>query len=105
LADLDGESHEDSTENANVYDDRAYEILDTDRGEIIYFEITREDIEKGLKMAQEQMLAQGVDIEKHVFWKKMKTDLKFKNEVIERVMTKLDKQLHYHKEVSLEPKN
>ncbi|WP_299125862.1 hypothetical protein [uncultured Winogradskyella sp.] len=98
-------SQSNETESATKYDDRKYEIMDTERGEIIYFEITREDIEKGLKMAQDQMEAQGIDIEKHVFWKKLKTDPNFKNEIMERIMTNLDKQIHYHKEISLEPKN
>ncbi|WP_296381256.1 hypothetical protein [Winogradskyella sp.] len=102
---LNSTSHEDENSNTIAYDDRKFEILDTPRGEIIYFEITREDIEKALIMAQEQMYAQGIDIENHVFWKKMKTDPKFKNQIMERVITKLDKQLHYHKDISLKSKN
>jgi len=96
---------ETSNETETKYDDRKHEIIDTHRGEVVYFEITREDIEEGLKMAQEQMSAQGIDIEKHVFWKKLRTDPNFKNEIMERIMTNLDKQLHYHKDISLKPKN
>ena len=81
------------------YDDRKYEIIDTDKGEIVYWEVTREDFEKGLKMAEEQMILDGVDTENNFLWKKLKNDPEYKERLLAQLKSKLDKQFHYHKEI------
>lgn len=86
-------------EDSQGYDDRKYEIIDTDKGEVIYWEVTREDFEKGLKMAEEQMRLEGFDVDNHLFWKKIKSDSAYKNRTLEMLRAKFDKQVHYHKEI------
>ncbi|GAA3589330.1 hypothetical protein Q4Q39_14600 [Flavivirga amylovorans] len=90
--------HETSTDDDH-YDDRKYEIIDTDEGEIVYWEVTREDFEKGLKMAEEQMRIDGVDIENNFLWKKLKNDSAYKERLLTQLKSKLDNQFHYHKGV------
>lgn len=103
VANTDHDSKKKKKEKA--YDDRKHEFLDTPKGEIVYFEISRSDFEKGLVMAQEQMLTNGIDVENHPFWKKMKEDPAFKEEILQRMEAKFEQQLHYHKDVSLKSGN
>ncbi|ULC58570.1 hypothetical protein MBM09_11635 [Flaviramulus sp. BrNp1-15] len=91
-------ANHDENKLENYYGNRDYEIVDTDEGEIVYWEITNEDFELGLKMAEEQMRADGVDYENDMFWNKIKNDLAFKNKTIQKLKEKFDKQIHYHKE-------
>ena len=81
------------------YDDRKFEVIETDQGDVIYWEVTNEDFEKGLKMAEEQMRLDGVDVENHMFWKKIKSDSSYKYKVLNMVQDKFDKQIHYHKKI------
>ncbi|MEL0456980.1 hypothetical protein WJN01_12140 [Flavobacteriaceae bacterium SZ-1-7] len=89
----------------NNFDGRDYEVVDTDHGKIVYWEVTKDDFEKGLAMAQEQMSANGVDVENHVLWKKINEDPAFKNMLFNKIKTRLDRQLHYHKKIELKEKH
>ncbi|MEW4922981.1 hypothetical protein [Algibacter sp. 2305UL17-15] len=93
------EHKEKETNTAEHYDDRKYEIIDTDKGEIVYWEVTREDFEKGLEMAEEQMRLDGVDVENNFLFQKLKSDPQYKERLLAQLKSKLDKQFHYHKEI------
>lgn len=93
------DSHIVETEESESYNDRKYEIVETNKGDVIYWDINTEDFEKGLKMAEDQMRADGVDIDNHLFWKKIKENPYYKNKLIAMVKSKFDKQIHYHKEI------
>jgi hypothetical protein len=81
---------------------RKYEIEEIPDGEVIYWEIKREDLEKGLKMAEEQMRENGIDMENNPFWKQIKTDPNFKTQLFDKIEKKLEKQFHYHKVLNKE---
>lgn len=87
------------------HDDRKYEIFDGPEGEIIYFEMKNEDFEQGLQIAQEQLLSEGVNLENHALWKRIKNDPMFKNKLREKLQVKFHQQMHYHKEVSKKARN
>ncbi|MFP4845577.1 hypothetical protein [Winogradskyella sp. PE311] len=76
-------------------DGRNYSI----ENDIIYFEITDADIESGIELAEKMMQDEGVDTSKHLIWKKLKADTVFKKKFVNSIKKKLDKQIHYHKEV------
>ncbi|ARV09013.1 hypothetical protein BTO05_04950 [Winogradskyella sp. PC-19] len=82
-------------------DGRNYNIED----DIIYYEITDADVENGLLLAEKSMQDEGVDTKKHFVWKKLREDAAFKSKLKDALKKKLDKQLHYHKEVMNQSKN
>lgn len=84
----------------NDYDNRNYEVVDTEHGEIVYWEVTTADFEKGLELAYNQMKDTGVDVSNHPLWKKINDDPSFKTILFERMKQQLDGQLHYHKAIS-----
>lgn len=79
-------------------DGRNYTIED----DIIYFEITDADVENGLKLAEKMMQDEGVDTDNHIVWKKLREDSSFKLKITNSIKSKLDKQIHYHKEIAKE---
>ncbi|RNC86804.1 MAG: hypothetical protein ED556_05110 [Winogradskyella sp.] len=83
----------------NNYHNRNYEVAHAEHGDIVYWEVTREDIEKAFEMAWEQMRLNGVDVENNYFWKRIKNEPAYKDALIQKLQSKLDKQLHYHKSV------
>ncbi len=78
------------------YDDRKYEIIGTEKGEVVFWQITRADFEEGLQMAEHQMLSEGIDLENNLVWKKIKSDPDFKNKTFEALKMKLEEQVHFH---------
>ncbi len=83
-----------------TFDNRKYEVVETDHGEIVYWEITMEDLERGMKLAEEQMLSKGINIDEDKMWGKLKKDSSFRNKILATIKTKIDQQFHYHKTVS-----
>ncbi|GAA4885193.1 hypothetical protein GCM10023311_04750 [Flaviramulus aquimarinus] len=78
------------------YDDRRFEVIETAKGEVIYWEMTKEDFEEGLQMAERLMLTNGVDLESNVLWKKIKSEPDFKSKTFEALKIKLENEIHYH---------
>jgi hypothetical protein len=79
---------------------RKYEILNTEIGELIYWKLTIEEFDKALEIAEKTLLDDGFDLENNEFWKGLKTDPNFKNNLFNKLEKKLDKQFHYHKELN-----
>lgn len=84
---------------------RKYEIIESDESDIIYFEITKEDIENAVVAAEEAMRESGMYEANIEVWNKLKTDQKFRNDFINELVTKLQKQIHYHKQIDKGRKN
>ncbi len=94
----DSEGHDESEhQETEGYDQREYEIIETDKGEIVYWQITREDFDKALQMVETKLLSEKGNFANNKLWKKIKTDSKFRNKTFEELKSKLDKQIHYHK--------
>lgn len=77
-----------------------YEIVTPHPSDIIYYKITREDLETGFEIAENQMREAGIDMEKDEFWKKIKTDPNYKNDLMNRLEVKFEKTIHYHKDIN-----
>lgn len=84
----------------DYHDDRRYEIIETPLGEVAYFEMKDEDFEQGLKMAEAQLIAEGIDLSDNEFWQNLKNNPEFKNTLKDKLTSKFHHQLHYHKQVS-----
>ena len=101
---------ENGAKNPNGLDYRTEEIPDvgvtsdgrnyTVENDIMYFEITDADIEKGLELAEEMMQKEGINTSKHIVWNKIKKDVAFKNKLKKSIKEKLEKSIHYHKDLN-----
>ncbi|OZV67537.1 hypothetical protein CA834_11335 [Winogradskyella aurantia] len=77
-----------------------YKIIESTESDIIYYDITRDDFEKGLLLAEEMILGADVKNEKVIeALNKLKTDLAFKNKFFKRIQDGLSKQIHFHQEI------
>jgi len=68
--------------------------------EIVMIELTKEHYEEGLKMAREQFIESGGNVETHPFWIKMSTDESYNESIYQKVKSKFDKTLHYHRDIN-----
>ncbi|MFD2727185.1 hypothetical protein [Hyunsoonleella rubra] len=91
------EVHEDSKNNMDHYG-RKYEIKD----EIIYYEITDDEIEQGLRMAENTFKELGATKAENFILKKIKEDPNFKEQFKVQFRKAFEKQIHYHKEINTE---
>lgn len=110
-------------EDAHAHDHGDFSIAHSDEDDILYFDISREQIETSLEMAREtyqQMLADAeqvnnlfldektntyinekgihlIPLEEHPFWQKIDNDPDYREQVIQYVETSLEKAMHTHK--------
>ncbi|GAA4955649.1 hypothetical protein GCM10023314_31750 [Algibacter agarivorans] len=64
-----------------------------------YYQITDEDIQKGIALAEVQMRDNGIDLENNEVWKKIKNDPSFKSNLIGNIKNQYSKQIHHHKKI------
>ncbi len=83
-------------------DHAAVEIAHTTAGAIVYFEVSDDQVEKGLVIAQKMFIEKGGDINAHPFWKKMKNDPAYKQVVINEMKKKIKESMHFHKDINNE---
>lgn len=90
---------EDSNKNKS---NTKYEIIESSENDIIYHEITKDDFEKGLILA-EQMILGTQENSEHLIeaLNKLKTDTEFKNKFFDRLQEGLRKQIHFHQQVDI----
>ncbi|WP_372793986.1 hypothetical protein [Lutibacter sp.] len=69
----------------------------TQDSNIVYHEITQEDLDLGLKMAEDQMRGSGMDLENNPFFKQLKIDPNYKAELLKTLQVKFKNAIHYHK--------
>lgn len=59
----------------------------------IYYNITRSEIEEGIKLAEESMAVNGVKADQNPFFVKMKRDASYKEEIIKTISNAFDKNM------------
>ncbi|GAA4812201.1 hypothetical protein [Litoribaculum gwangyangense] len=83
----------------NSHSDRKVTVIEAVETEIIYFEITRQDIEDGLAYARKTMTEFGEYDRNREFFERIDNDTEFRERFIDEIQKKLDKQVHYHKAI------
>lgn len=71
-----------------------------DESNIIYYQLTREQVEQSLVMAEKMMRENGTDIEKHPVWIKYKNDPAFKEAIINKILAIVEKEVENAKKVN-----
>ncbi len=72
----------------------------TAANDVIYYEVTDEELEAGFAMAQEMYTKYGVDISDHPFWNRISTESGYKEEVMQNMRVKLKHAMHMHQEIN-----
>ncbi len=85
--------------NYQDYSSRKLSVVETPETDIIYFEITEQDLEAGLELAKKMMKDSGEYTQGKEIFEKLENDNAFRNQFIEELQKKIDKQVHYHKEI------
>jgi hypothetical protein len=67
---------------------------------IVYFEVTRPQIEAMWFMAEKVFAESGADLNTHPFWKRFKSDAGFKAEIMNQFEGKIKNAFHTHKEAN-----
>ena len=81
----------------SVYDEGM--ILTPDADDIIYIEVSREQMLEAIEQAKTAFLGSGKSIEEHPFWKKMAEEPAYKEEILQFMERKFEKAMHTHKNV------
>ena len=81
------------------HDYRKFEVVESQETDIVYFEITKTDIEQAIIEAEIVMRESGMYEANNEVWERMNSDPKFKADFIDGLYEKLQKQLHYHKQI------
>ena len=72
--------------------------------EIVYFNIDRQQLEEGLKLAEDNARRvyekNGLDIMDHPFWNRLNTDPNYKEELFEEIQEELKYSFHTHKAIN-----
>lgn len=91
--------NEDATKHKGNF---KYDIIESTESDIIYHEITRDDFEKGLLLA-EQMILGSEDKNEYLIeaLNKLKSDEDFKNKFFDRLQEGLRMQIHFHQQVDI----
>lgn len=69
-------------------------------GNIVYFEITRDQELAMFAMAEKLFVENGGDVNTHPFWSKMKTDPSYRESMMVQVQNKFKTALHTHQEIN-----
>jgi hypothetical protein len=81
-----------------------YEVIESPESDIIYHEITRDDFEKGLILAEQMILSSNKNGENEKLVEalnKLKTDEEFKTKFFNMIQEELSKQIHFHQEIDI----
>ncbi|MCH2081453.1 MAG: hypothetical protein MK226_03630, partial [Saprospiraceae bacterium] len=71
-----------------------------DESNIVYFEITEQQIQEGIILARKRFIENGGDVNTHPFWKRMKSDPSYNEEVVKKFTAKMQKAIHTHQEIN-----
>ena len=78
---------------------RDYEIVESTEKDIVYFQITVDDFEKGLVLA-EQMIRDSGEYDRYKeYLDKLKNDPVFKEKFFHKMQQDLNHKIHYHKQI------
>lgn len=86
-----------------VHNGREFEIED----EVIYYEITDEDIDQAFLLVEKRIENSELEFTKseNFIWNKIKEDPNFKENFTKKLKKDLEKQFHYHKEINKKSKH
>lgn len=72
----------------------------TGANDIVYFEVTRDQILAMIDMAEKITIESGKSIETNAFWQQLKTDPGYKEVLIQQMQSKFKNAMHTHKDVN-----
>lgn len=75
------------------------EIVKLNTSNIVYFDLTNEQVSKGLDMAQQFFIEKGGNINTHPFWKKINNDPGYKEIVMNEIKKVFREKMHMHKDI------
>lgn len=90
------ETHENG-QTSKKHIQRKYNIVESHETDIIYFELTEDDFEKGLVLAEEMIRDSGEYERYKEPLERLKNDATFKSKFFNKLKSDLHKKIHYHK--------
>jgi hypothetical protein len=84
---------------------RSYQVVETTDQDVVYFQITREDFEKGLVMAEDIIRKSGEYDRYKEHLEKLKSDMVFKDKFFNKLQKDLEGRFHYHKDIDHKAKH
>ncbi|MFA6401298.1 MAG: hypothetical protein WCX31_06690 [Salinivirgaceae bacterium] len=75
-------------------------LLASTANDIVYITPTREQLMVGIEQAKAMYLEAGNNLEDHPFWKKMKEEPAYQEEILQLMENKFDKAMHTHKAIN-----
>jgi hypothetical protein len=82
--------------------DEVIEINTPDPTTIVYYDVTREQVLQGIDLAQKSYVENGGNPDEHPFWKRMKSDIAYRDLIANEMVEKLQKTIHTHKTIDQE---
>ena len=80
--------------------DNHTELRSSGAGEIVYFEISQDQLSAMFAMAEKIFVENGGDINSHPFWKKIKSEPGFKESMMQQVAGKFRSAMHTHRDIN-----
>ncbi len=74
-------------------------LLSSSANDIVYIKPSREQMIEAIEQTKAAYLESGKSIDEHPFWKKMRDEPAYKEEILEFIDKKLNKTMHIHKSV------
>ena len=75
-------------------------IVKADAGDIVYFNVTPDQLNAMFAMAEKIFVENGGDANTHPFWKRMKSEPGFKESTMQQVNQKFTSALHTHQQIN-----
>jgi hypothetical protein len=75
-------------------------VTTADASNIVYFEVSKEQLNAMFAMAEKIFIENGGDMNAHPFWSKVKSDPGFKTATMQQVAEKFRKALHSHQDIN-----
>lgn len=76
------------------------QIVHPSGDDMVYYQLTDEDIEAGFKLAEDIFKQTGMDLNDHPFWHRIYTEAPYKEEVKAELMEKFEHAVHIHQEIN-----
>jgi len=88
--------------NPNVVKEQhgTVEIIKQDASTVVYFDITTEQTNMMLDMAQKLFVEKGGNVNTHPFWKKINSDAGYKTVIMSEIKKTFKNGMHTHKEIN-----
>lgn len=83
----------------NNHGHRKYEVVASQDSDIIYFDLTRQDLADALAKAEVSMRENGLYVANKEVLERIKSDSKFKNNFLNQLENKMQKAIHFHKDI------